>query len=203
MKKYRPASRHHHDVSLHNDQRALVGVQEDIIALSVVLVGFSMFIAFLFTSVSWVEEQRSRNAFDDVAPRLADELALDAGLRHPGAEPGILRLQAIGAMEQRQNNPDEQEERVEFIREHSLHEVSYLVIISTLHVDDVTADGRTTFSAGLTQTHSHYWGSDIESLDDELASAEQVRSIRRPVNIVDSDMPERIAPGYVLVITWR
>jgi hypothetical protein len=185
------------------DDEAVVGVKEDTLALAVVLIGFSIFVASIFSSMLWVEESRKTNEFHDDAPRIADEIVLLPNLRAPNAEPGILSLQAIERMANELSDL-ESEASSEFIRDHGLEEIGYLVVIETIQIEETTTGGEVTFTAGLTEQHTFQWSSvNPDSIDAELSAAQQVLSIRRPVNIIDENMPERVAPGFVQVVIWR
>lgn len=189
--------------NLQDDDDALVGVQEDIIALAVVLFGFSIFVAAIFSSLLWVEETRKSNDFHDIGPDLADEITTNAELRAPDEEPGVLSLQSIErmALELADLNGNAS---TEFIHEHSLEEIGFLIIIETINIENTTSGESITFTAGLTEQYSFQWGSvNSDSLDEQLESSEQILSIRRPVSIVDENMPERVAPAYIQVIVWR
>jgi hypothetical protein len=185
------------------DEKGLVGVKEDILALSVVLVGFSIFVTIIFTNLIRYEEADDATEFHDIGPRVADELALDFNLRAPLAEPGVLSLQSIELMQTEQSNIGS-EENIDFIRMHNLDDISYMIIIETIKIDNSSNGNDIVYTAGLTEQYSFNWGtSDSNNLNEVLNNAENVRSIRRPVSIMDENMSERISPGYVQVIVWR
>lgn len=192
-----------HYKRINHDEKGLVGVKEDILALSVVLVGFSIFVTIIFSNLIRYDEAHDATEFHDIAPRVADELALDFNLRAPLAEPGVLSLQSIELMQTEQSNIGS-EENIDFIRIHNLDDISYMIIIETIKIDNSSNGNDIVYTAGLTEQYSFNWGtSDSNNLNEVLNNAENVRSIRRPVSIMDENMPERISPGYVQVIVWR
>ena len=187
---------------LFQDETALVGVQEDLIALSVVLITFSLFIAAIFNSLLWADAVDERIEFTEIAPRVASELALDEQLRYQAGEPGVLEIGSLAIFAESQcSGVDCENNRTQFLLHHALHELHYNITIGvTAHPNDGP------LSTGLLDSEvvfrSVSWG-EAPSGSEGVQEAEQVHSARRVVNIVDAQYPERVAAGYVLVVVWR
>jgi hypothetical protein len=187
---------------LFQDETALVGVQEDLIALSVVLITFSLFIAAIFNSLLWADAVDERIEFTEIAPRVASELALDEQLRYQAGEPGVLEIGSLAIFAEGQcSGVDCEDNRTQFLLHHALHELHYNI---TIGVTATPNDGP--LSTGLRDSEVEFrsvsWGED-PSGSEGVQEAEQVHSARRVVNIVDAQYPERVAAGYVLVVVWR
>lgn len=187
---------------LFRNEKAIVGVQEDLIALSVVLITFSLFIAAIFNSLLWADEVDERIEFTEIAPRVASELAIDEQLRYAEGEPGELDLMSITRFLESQC-PDVgcEGNRTQFLLDHALHELHYNITIGVLSTP--REDG---FSTGLMSPNEDFsvsWGEDPEDDANGVQTAEQVHSARRVVNIIDPQQPERVAAGYIMVVVWR
>ena len=183
------------------NEKAIVGVQEDLIALSVVLITFSLFIAAIFNSLLWADEVDERIEFFEVSPRVASELAADEQFRYSNGEPGELDLNLINRFAQSQcTRADCEDNRTQFLLDHALHELHYNITIGVLSTP--REDG---FSTGLMSPNEDFsvsWGDD-PSGSEGVQEAQQVHSARRVVNIIDAQQPERVAAGYILVVVWK
>lgn len=187
---------------LTSDESAIVGVQEDLIALSVVIITFSLFIATIFNSLLWADAVDERMEFAEVAPRVASQLALDEKLRYEEGEPGLLETDSLIQFARTQCLQNVCEEnRTEFILDHALLEMSYNITIGVIQTPNngILTTGLLGAEGAFTTVS---WGDD-PSGGEGVQNAEQVHSARSVVNIVDAGSPERITAGYVLVVVWR
>ena len=200
----------HSKADLTRDEEGLVGVGEDIIALSVVLIGFTLFIATVLSSLGWADEVDERQEFSETAIRVASELAVDEELRYSEGEPGVLGLTQVEDMRKSLAEYDGvpcegttgcDTNLSEFALSHSLVGYGYSVTIRLIEPPE-----QSNFASGFPSGNEGYnvtWGDDLSDAEAGVQQASEVYSARRLVNIVDPLLPERVAAGYILVVVWR